>query len=122
MFSEVLAEAAGLEYPKLDAVRAFLYSEIPWMQCMLSLVPGVDIFPAEANYVMCSYHNGGDLKHAVSDVNQLSERLQLEGFRIRKLSGTPGLAENGYFCVSVRTRHDNEQLIAALRHIVSPSA
>ncbi len=122
MFSEVLAEAAGLEYPKLDAVRAFLYSEIPWMQCMLSLVPGVDIFPAEANYVMCSYHNGGDLKLAVSDVNQLSERLQLEGFRIRKLSGTPGLAENGYFCVSVRTRHDNEQLIAALRHIVSPSA
>ena len=121
MFSEVLAEVAGAEYPKLDSVRDFLYSEIPWMQCMLSLVPGIDIFPAEANYVMCSFHNGGDLKLAVSNVDDLSSRLQLEGFLIRKLAGTPGLAHNGYFCVSVRTRHDNEQLIAALRRIVSPS-
>lgn len=120
MFAEVLADAAAQEHPKLDGVRGFLYSEIPWMQCMLSLVPGIDIFPAEANYVMCSYHNGGDLKLAISDVNHLSARLQLEGFLIRKLAGTPGLAENGYFCVAVRTRQDNEKLIAALRRIVSP--
>ena len=120
MLSEVLADAAAQEHPKLDGVRGFLYSEIPWMQCMLSLVPGIDIFPAEANYVMCSYHNGGDLKLAISDVNHLSARLQLEGFLIRKLAGTPGLAENGYFCVAVRTRQDNEKLIAALRRIVSP--
>ena len=95
----------------LDATKELLEHEIPWMQCMLSLVPGIDIFPAEANYVMCSYHNGGDLKLAISDVNHLSARLQLEGFLIRKLAGTPGLAENGYFCVAVRTRQDNEKLI-----------
>ena len=88
---------------------------------MLSLVPGIDIFPAEANYVMCSYHNGGDLKLAVRDVNELSSILQLEGFLVRKLAGTPGLADNGYFCVAVRTRQDNEKLIAALRQIISPT-
>ena len=121
MLPEVLAEAAAAEHPKLDGVRGFLYSEIPWMQCMLSLVPGIDIFPAEANFVMCSYSNGGDLKLAISDVNHLSARLQLEGFLIRKLAGTPGLADNGYFCVGVRTRQDNEKLIAALRRIISPS-
>lgn len=122
MLSEVLAEPHLTEYPKLDGVRGFLYTEIPWMQCMLSLVPGIDIFPAESNYVMCSFHNGGDLKLAVNDINELSARLQLDGFLIRKLAGTPGLANNGYFCVAVRTRQDNERLIAALRRIVSPSS
>ncbi len=122
MFAEVLAEPHIAEYPRLDGVRGFLYSEIPWMQCMLSLVPGIDIFPAEANYVMCSFHNGGDLKLAVNDIDELSARLQLEGFLVRKLAGTPGLKINGYFCVAVRTRQDNEKLIAALRRIVSPSS
>ncbi len=120
--AEVLAEPSALEHPRLDGVRGFLYSEIPWMQCMLSLVPGIDIFPAEANYVMCSYHNGDGLKLAISDVNHLSARLQLEGFLIRKLAGTPGLENNGYFCVAVRTRQDNEKLIAALRRIISPTS
>ena len=119
--AEVLAEPSAVEHPKLDGVRGFLDSEIPWMQCMLSLVPGIDIFPAEANYVMCSYHNGDGLNLAISNVNHLSARLQLEGFLIRKLAGTPGLENNGYFCVAVRTRQDNEKLIAALRHIVSPT-
>lgn len=122
MSAEVLAEPHLLEYPRLDGVRGFLYSEIPWMQCMLSLVPGIDIFPAEANYVMCSFHNGGDLKLAVRNIDELSARLQLEGFLVRKLAGTPGLANNGYFCAAVRTRQDNEKLIAALRRIVSPTS
>ena len=121
MFAEVLAEPSGLERPKLDAVRAFLDTEIPWMQCMLSLVPGIDIFPAEANYVMCSFNNGDDLKLGVDNVDQLSARLQLEGFLIRKLAGTPGLKNNGYFCVAVRTREDNEKLISAMRRIIAPS-
>ena len=122
MLAEVLAEPHFAEHPRLDGVRGFLYSEIPWMQCMLSLVPGIDIFPAEANYVMCSYHNGGDLKLAVRDIDELSSRLQLEGFLVRKLAGTPGLVNNGYFCVAVRTRQENEKLIAALRRIVSPTS
>ena len=122
MMAEVLAEPSAYERPKLDGVRGFLDSEIPWMQCMLSLVPGIDIFPAEANYVMCSYHNGGDLKLAIDSIDELSARLQLEGFLVRKLAGTPGLADNGYFCVAVRTRQDNEKLISTLRRIVSPSS
>ena len=55
-------------------------------------------------------------------MNRLSARLQLEGFLVRKLAGTPGLENNGYFCVAVRTRQDNEKLIAALRRIVSPTS
>ncbi len=121
MLADVLAEAAFVEHEHLDKTREFLDSEIPWLQCMLSLVPGIDIFPAEANYVMCSFNHNDELRLGVNSVDELCDRAQLAGFLIRKLNGTPGLDVNGYFCVSVRTREDNERLIAALRTIVSNS-
>ena len=119
MFAEVLGELALAEREHLERTREFLDSEIPWMQCMLSLVPGIDIFPAEANYVMCAFDHGPDLNLGVASTEELAARLQLAGFLIRKLQGTPGLANGKYFCVAVRTREDNEKLIAALREIIT---
>ena len=119
MFAEVLGELALAEREHLERTREFLDSEIPWMQCMLSLVPGIDIFPAEANYVMCAFDHGPDLNLGVASTEELAARLQLAGFLIRKLQGTPGLANGKYFCVAVRTREDNEKLIAALREIIA---
>lgn len=121
MFAEVLGELALSEREHLERTREFLDSEIPWMQCMLSLVPGIDIFPAEANYVMCSFEAGPDLSLGVANTQELANRLQLAGFLIRKLEGTPGLKNGKYFCVAVRAREDNEKLIAALREIISNS-
>ena len=119
MFAEVLGELALAEREHLERTREFLDSEIPWMQCMLSLVPGIDIFPAEANYVMCAFDHGPDLNLGVASTEALAARLQLAGFLFRKLQGTPGLANGKYFCVAVRTREDNEKLIAALREIIT---
>ena len=119
MFAEVLGELALAEREHLERTREFLDSEIPWLQCMLSLVPGIDIFPAEANYVMCTFDHGSDLNLGVESTEELANRLQLAGFLIRKLEGTPGLTNGKYFCVAVRTRDDNEKLIAALREIIS---
>ena len=119
MFAEVLGELALAEREHLERTREFLDSEIPWMQCMLSLVPGIDIFPAEANYVMCAFDHGPDLDLGVASTEELAARLQLAGFLIRKLQGTPGLTNGKYFCVAVRTREDNEKLIAALREIIA---
>ena len=121
MFSEVLAEASMAEHAKLESVREFLDSEIPWLQCMLSLIPGITIFPAEANYVLCSYNTREDMRLGVANVEELCARLQLAGFLVHKLSNTPGLKQNGYFCVSVRTRAENEKLIAAMRKIICPN-
>lgn len=118
MFAEVLAELVPAELPHLERTREFLDTEIPWLQCMLSLIPGIDIFPAEANYVMCTYTNDGSLELGVVDVEELTNRLQLAGFLIRKLEGIPGLSSGRYFCVAVRTREDNERLIAAMREII----
>ena len=86
---------------------------------MLSLVPGIDIFPAEANYVMCAFDHGPDLDLGVASTEELAARLQLAGFIVRRLDGTPGLEDGRYFCVAVRTREDNEKLIAALREIIA---
>ena len=116
---EALAEASVLEYPKLEGVRGFLYSEIPWMQTMLSLIPGIEIFPAEANFVMCAYRGDGDLKLPVEDADALVELLKDGGCLVRKLSDTPGLGGKGHFCASVRTRQENERLIATLRSILA---
>lgn len=119
MFAEVLGELMLFEREYLERTREFLDSEIPWMQCMLNLVPGIDIFPAEANYVMCSFESEPNMKLGVANTDELANRLQLAGFLIRKLEGTPGLSNGKYFCVAVRTREDNEKLIIALREIIA---
>ncbi len=118
MFAEVLGELALSETGHLERTREYLEAEIPWVQCMLNLIPGIDIFPAEANYVMCTFDGGPDLALGVASANELASRLQLAGFLIRKLEGTPGL-DDRFFCVAVRTREDNEKLVAALREIIS---
>lgn len=121
MIPEIIAEDSFAEHEKLDRVREFLDSEIPWLQCMLSLIPGITIYPAEANYVLCSFHQANGLTLGVSSAEELRERLQLSGFLVRQLDGALGLEDDGYFCVAVRTREDNEKLIAAIRKIVLPN-
>lgn len=118
MFAEVLGELTLTEVGHLERTREFLDSEIPWLQCMLNLIPGIDIFPAEANYVMCTFDAGPDMTLGVASAEELASRLQLAGFLIRKLESTPGLEDGRYFCVAVRTREDNEKLISALREII----
>ena len=118
VFAEVIGELALTETEHLERTREFLDSEIPWLQCMLNLIPGIDIFPAEANYVMCTFDAGPDLALGVANTDELAQRLQLAGFLVRKLEGTPALEDSRYFCVAVRTREDNEKLVAALREIV----
>ncbi len=72
MFAEVIGELALAEREHLERTREFLDSEIPWMQCMLSLMPGIDIFPAEANYVMCAFDHGPDLNLGVASTDELA--------------------------------------------------
>ena len=103
----------------LERSREMLESEIPWMQCMLSLVPGISIYPAEANYVMCSFAPGRSMQLGAADTPDLVRKLQKQGFPVRTLDRTPGVSPGSHFCVSVRTRTDNERFIATLRRIVA---
>ena len=114
----IFADSFSREYPKLDSVREFLASEIPWMQTMLSLVPGIDIFPAEANFVMCML-NEATSPESIGSVGDLSNRLKDRRCIIRDLSGTPGIGNDASFSVAVRTRQENLRLIEALRDILA---
>ena len=118
MLAEVIGELVLTEQGHLERTREFLDTEIPWLQCMLNLIPGINIYPAEANYVMCSFENDAGMDLGVENADELASRLQLAGFLIRKLEGIPGLADAKYFCVAVRPREDNEKLVAALREII----
>ena len=119
LLPEALAEPSVREYPKLADVRGFLAGEIPWMQTMLSLVPGIEIFPAEANYVMCSLSADRLAGDRVSDLDDLISRLSDARCIVRKLEGVSGVADQRSFCVSVRTRPENERLIEALRALLA---
>ena len=110
----------SIAHPELlERTRELCETEIPWMQCMLSLIPGITIFPAEANYVMCAYAPGPNLRLGASDADELVGKLQERGFLVRSLDRTPGIEAGTRFCVSVRTRCDNERFIEAIRGIVS---
>lgn len=116
-FSEVISPLL-LEHNNLERAREFLESEIPWLQCMLNLIPGIDIFPAEGNYVMCSYEVPKNMELGAKNVCELEDKMRMQGFLIRKLDDIRGLEKGRYFSVSVRTREENEKLIDALRNII----
>ncbi|MDR2722095.1 MAG: aminotransferase class I/II-fold pyridoxal phosphate-dependent enzyme [Coriobacteriaceae bacterium] len=120
MFAEVIAEIAGSEEEHIENARELLETEIPWMQCMLNLIPGIHIFPAEGNFVMCSYEKGEATDLAVANTEELVSRLQVAGFLVKKLKGMPGITNGKYFCVAVRKREENEKLLRALREIILP--
>ncbi len=119
MFAEVLAGQMASSYDYLEQTHEFLDAEIPWMQCHLSLIPGITITPAEGNFIMCRFNPSSDLRLAVSCVEELVIRLQLAGFYVQHLRNTPGLCDDSYFSLSVRLRDDNQRLLIALRSIVS---
>ena len=75
----------------LERAREVLETEIPWMQCMLSLVPGISIYPAEANYVMCSFAPGRSMHLGAADAPDLVRKLHKRGFPVRTLDRTPGV-------------------------------
>ena len=118
MFAEVVGAVVQSETQHLEKAREFLETEIPWLQCMLSLIPGIDIFPAEGNYVMCTFTAHEGMSFGVKNTDELALKLQRSGFLIRKLNDIPGLEPGRHFCVSVRQRSDNERLVDAMRKII----
>ncbi|MCL2888926.1 MAG: aminotransferase class I/II-fold pyridoxal phosphate-dependent enzyme [Eggerthellaceae bacterium] len=120
MFAEVLAEISVMEEDHIESARELLETEIPWMQCMLNLIPGIHILPAEANFVMCSYERREGMDFAIADTEELVSRLQLAGILVKKLEGMPGISSDKYFCVAVKKREENEKLLSTLREIILP--
>lgn len=115
----MLCREANRHLGFLEETRDVLEAEIPWLQCMLSLVPGISIYPAEANYVLCRFLPVPPFRCPVQTASELAERLGEEGFAMSVLDGMPGLPDDTFFSVSVRTRAENERFISALREAMT---
>lgn len=119
MFHEIVAK----ELPSIDSYTEetcrLLDAEIPWMQCMLSLTPGIKVFPSEANFVMCALENRATRDFGIADAADLITRLQKVGYGVRNLSGIPGIEGTRYFLVAIRTHKENEKFISVLRDVIT---
>ncbi|MEF2655045.1 MAG: aminotransferase class I/II-fold pyridoxal phosphate-dependent enzyme [Eggerthellaceae bacterium] len=121
LFNEVVAREFPRTEEYLDETVQLLESEIPWMQCMLSLTPGIKVFPSEANFVMCALEERAARDFGIASASDLIVRLQKAGFTLRDLDGVPGIEGKRYFLVSIRSHEENEKLISALRDIITES-
>lgn len=119
LFNEVVAREFPHTSEYLDETAHLLETEIPWMQCMLSLTPGIKVFPSEANFVMCALEERTARDFGISSAADLIVRLQKAGFTLRDLAGIPGIEGKRYFLVAIRTHEENEKLINALRDIIA---
>lgn len=119
MFHEIIANAMPNLGDFSEKTNKVLDAEIPWMQCMLSLTPGIKVFPSEANFVMCALEERASRDFGISNAEDLIVRLQKAGFTVQNLAGVPGIEGTRYFLVSIRKHEDNEKLISALRDIIA---
>lgn len=106
-----VAQAAGLaacqlpDYPQkgrevLEQERPFLISEMGKL--------GLTVFEGAANYLL--FQAKGD--------TTLRERLVEQGVLIRSCANYPGLGPD-YYRIAVRSREENQQLLGAMREVLS---
>lgn len=118
MFGELLAQELMGCLPYLEKTSDLLEKEIPWLQCMLSLIPGVKICPSEANFVLCSFEADSDMDLGVETAKELVDRLQVAGFTVPLMDNVIGLESGNYFCVCAHERKENQALINMMRDII----
>jgi threonine-phosphate decarboxylase len=80
----------------------------------LQRIGAVDVFPSETNFLLLRLRVGDD--HPSRASGWLQEQMGRRGILIRDCSTFPGL-DGRYVRVAVRTREENERLLAALREV-----
>lgn len=119
MAAEVLASVFPQLMGYLDKTHDYLEREIPWLQCMLSLLPGMRIFPAEGNFVLCRF-DAGDMDLGVSTAEELSIRLQLNGLLVPQLTRITGLDDQeSYFCIAAQGRDTDQLLLETMKKTIA---
>ena len=117
--TEVLASVFPQLMGYLDKTHDYLEREIPWLQCMLSLIPGVKIFPSEGNFVLCRF-DGGNMDLGVSSTEELSIRLQLAGLLVPQLTRVTGLDDQeSYFSIAAQRRDKDQLLLETMKKIIA---
>ena len=77
----------------------------------LASIPGVHVYPSQANYLLCR------LDGAVT-AKELSECLfEKEAILIKDLTGKRGFTSGQFFRIAIRTKEENDRLLAGIAEV-----
>lgn len=108
----VVAESVGLaciEAPEdyLRRSREFIAREREYLAVSLSAIAGIRVFPSAANFLMIAVQGE-------SEPGEFAAAMLERKIAVRDLATMPGCSA-GHYRIAVRTRPDNERLVAAAR-------
>ena len=113
-----LAQAVGtravqdMEY--LQRTRSFVSRQRESLVALLSSLPGLTIYPGEANFLLLR------LDHPTLDASQLADLALKQGIALRVCGNFSGLDQR-YLRVAVRTEAEQQRLYGVLQAILAPS-
>ena len=100
------AALADVEFQKRSI--AFIERERRWLADKLAELPGIKPLPSAANFILCRGESG---------VSEFAEHLFQRRILIRDCTATEGI-DGDAFRVAVRTRVENERLIACMEEFL----
>ena len=113
-----LAQAAAIvalrDVEYLEKTRGLISEEKPFLLNKLRQIKDFKVFPAHANFIFI------DVRQTGFTAAQLKEKMLKYEILIRDCSSFRGLDEY-YIRVAIRTRQDNEKLLAVLKKLIGGS-
>lgn len=113
-----LAQAVGVRAVQdadyLQRTRSFVTQQREQLFCQLSSLPGLTIYPGEANFLLLRLH------HPTLAAQQLADLALQRGIALRVCGNFSGL-DGRYFRVAVRTEPEQQRLYTVLQSILAPS-
>lgn len=110
-----LAQSAAIsaleDQEHLRRTQRLISEERKFLLGELEKIKGLKVFPTDVNFILMNIRQFG------LTAAQLKERMLSHGILLRDCSSFRGLDEY-YFRVSVRTREENEKLLASLREVL----
>ncbi len=104
-FAEYFLQKIGSYKDDYSSACDLIVKERNFLIDELSKIEGVEVFPSQANFVLCRVENS----------KEVALRLLKRGIFIKDCYGKLGIDEPKYIRISVRNREDNEKLIKSIK-------
>jgi adenosylcobyric acid synthase len=114
-FAQEVGAAALQDRDYIDKTRRFVSEERNWLTEQVRGLSAFMVYPSAANFLFCKItcHN--------LDAHGLATKLLKRGIAIRVCGNFRGL-DSSFFRIAVKSREDNENLIASMRSVLGGPA